>query len=157
MYTFLNRENAMPMRLAGLCEVHRKPADPEFTRQFYTMSGNLTGVGNDCSDPRRGEQTLGLGLPTICFGPDLRTARHQGARNARRRGCLPRHAEERVCLRLAAGRRSQHTSHGVRIFLNLPTRWRRRKGGGRRCPLRPMIEHARRPARCLISSRSEEV
>ncbi|MBI4443893.1 MAG: amidohydrolase family protein [Acidobacteria bacterium] len=45
--TFLNREKQMPIRFAALYEVHRRPTDPNVTRQFYRMTGNLTGMGND--------------------------------------------------------------------------------------------------------------
>jgi len=46
-FVLLNKENAMPMRFAALYEVHRRPADPNATRQFYRMTGNLTGLGDE--------------------------------------------------------------------------------------------------------------
>ena len=46
-YMWLDREKQMPIRFAALMEVHRRPADPEATRQFYRMTGNLTGMGSE--------------------------------------------------------------------------------------------------------------
>lgn len=46
-FVLLNRENALPVRFAALYEVHRRPADPDAIRQFYKMTGNLTGLGDD--------------------------------------------------------------------------------------------------------------
>lgn len=46
-FAWLNRENQMPIRFAALYEVHRHPNDPQVTRQFYRLTGNLTSLGND--------------------------------------------------------------------------------------------------------------
>ena len=47
VYTMLNRESRLPLRYAALMEGHRRPRDPNTIRQFYEMTGNLTGVGGD--------------------------------------------------------------------------------------------------------------
>ncbi len=46
-FALLNREEKMPIRFASLYEVHRNPNNPEYTREFYKLTGNLTGLGND--------------------------------------------------------------------------------------------------------------
>ncbi|MBI4443511.1 MAG: amidohydrolase family protein [Acidobacteria bacterium] len=46
-FMWLARENQMPIRFGALYEIHRRPNDPQVTRQIYRMTGNLTGMGND--------------------------------------------------------------------------------------------------------------
>ncbi len=47
VFTWLNREHQLPIRFATLYEVDRLPSDPQVLRRLYTMTGNLTGLGND--------------------------------------------------------------------------------------------------------------
>ena len=71
-FLWLNRENQMPLRFAMLYEVHRQPKDPQMTRQFYRMTGNLTGLGNDYLWIHGVASELwDASFPEACLGPDL--------------------------------------------------------------------------------------
>jgi predicted amidohydrolase YtcJ len=70
--TFLHREGEQPIRYGMLYEVHRKPNNPEFTRQFYTMTGNLVGIGDDYLWIHGVASELwDSSFPEACLGPDL--------------------------------------------------------------------------------------
>ena len=71
-FLMLNREKKMPIRFGALYEVHRKPADPNMTRQFYRMTGNLTNLGNDFLWIHGVASELwDASYPEGCLGPDL--------------------------------------------------------------------------------------
>ncbi|MBI4443360.1 MAG: amidohydrolase family protein [Acidobacteria bacterium] len=71
-FVLLNDEGQMPVRFAGLFESHRRPADPEVIKQFYRMTGNLTGVGDDTFwiHGVASEKWDAL-YPTACLGADI--------------------------------------------------------------------------------------
>ncbi|HWP85024.1 MAG TPA: amidohydrolase family protein [Terriglobia bacterium] len=70
-FTMLNREGKMPIRFAALYEVHRRPGDPEVTRNFYRLTGNLTGVGNDYFWIHGvASERWDTSFPMQCLGPD---------------------------------------------------------------------------------------
>ncbi|MBI4442562.1 MAG: amidohydrolase family protein [Acidobacteria bacterium] len=72
LYSLLRRENALPVRFGALMEVHRRPADPETTRQFYNMTGNLTGVGDDYLWINGvASEMWDAPFPMVCLGKDL--------------------------------------------------------------------------------------
>jgi len=45
--TYLNRTGQAPIRFMMNLETHRKPMNTEFAKQLYTITGNLTDLGND--------------------------------------------------------------------------------------------------------------
>jgi hypothetical protein len=62
----------MPIRFGALYEVHRMPNNPEFVRQFYKMTGNLTGIGDDWLWFHGVASELwDSSFPQECLGPDL--------------------------------------------------------------------------------------
>jgi len=70
-FTVLNREGKMPIRFAALYEVHRRPGDPEVTRNFYRLTGNLTGLGNDFLWIHGvASERWDTSFPMQCLGPD---------------------------------------------------------------------------------------
>ncbi|MBI4442992.1 MAG: amidohydrolase family protein [Acidobacteria bacterium] len=70
-FTWLEREKQLPVRFAALYEVHRRPADPQVTRQFYRMTGNLTGLGSDYLWIHGVASEFWDGpYPFACLGPD---------------------------------------------------------------------------------------
>lgn len=70
--TFLNREGQAPLRFMILMETHRRPAQPELIRQLYSMTGDLTGVGNDMMWMGGVASELwDSSFPQVCLGPDL--------------------------------------------------------------------------------------
>ncbi len=71
-FTELNREGKMPIRFAALYEVHRRPSDPEVTRSFYRMTGNLTGLGNDYLWIHGvASERWDTSFPMACLGDDM--------------------------------------------------------------------------------------
>ncbi|MBI4444023.1 MAG: amidohydrolase family protein [Acidobacteria bacterium] len=71
-YMWLDREKQMPLRLGALYEVHRFPNDPQITRQFYKMTGNLTGMGNDMVWIHGvASERWDTDFPQICLGADV--------------------------------------------------------------------------------------
>ena len=71
-FMLLNREKQMPIRFAALYETHRRPNDPEVTRQFYRMTGNLTGLGNDYLWIHGvASERWDTSFPMACLGPDV--------------------------------------------------------------------------------------
>jgi len=68
----LHREEQDPLRYAMLYEVHRKPNNPEFVRQFYTMTGNLMGMGDDrLWITGVASELWDSSFPQVCLGPDM--------------------------------------------------------------------------------------
>jgi hypothetical protein len=45
--TYLNRTKQAPIRFMMNLETHRKPMNTEFAKQLYTITGNLTDLGDD--------------------------------------------------------------------------------------------------------------
>ncbi len=75
--TYINREMDQPVRFGALYEVHRKPKDPQFVRDFYSYTGNLTGVGNDYLWFHGVASELwDSSFPQSCLGPDLPAPLH---------------------------------------------------------------------------------
>ncbi len=74
-FVYLNRTNQMPLRLSGHYETHRRAANPEFTKEFYQQTGNLTMLGgeNMWIDGVASERWDSLG-PDACLGPDFPAA-----------------------------------------------------------------------------------
>ena len=70
-FTWLNREGQLPVRFAGLFESHRRPADPDVTRQFYRMTGNLTGLGDDMMWVHGVASEMWDTPSGPCMGPDV--------------------------------------------------------------------------------------
>ena len=72
-FIWLNREKQLPVRFAGLYEVHRRPTNPQVTRQLYRMTGNLTGLGDDTMwiHGVASEKWDAL-FPLACLGPDVK-------------------------------------------------------------------------------------
>jgi predicted amidohydrolase YtcJ len=71
-FTMLNREGKMPIRFAALYEVHRRPGDPEVTRNFYRLTGNLTGLGSDFLWLHGvASERWDTSFPMSCLGPDM--------------------------------------------------------------------------------------
>jgi hypothetical protein len=55
-----------------LIEVHRRPSDPQFIRQLYKMSGNLTGIGDNMMWMGGVASELwDSSFPQHCFGNDM--------------------------------------------------------------------------------------
>jgi len=70
--TFLNREGEAPLRFMILIETHRRPAQPELIRQLYSMTGDLTGLGNDMMWMGGVASELwDSSFPQVCLGNDL--------------------------------------------------------------------------------------
>lgn len=71
-FVYLDRNKEMPLRLSGHYETHRRAANPEFTKEFYQQTGNLTGLGGDKMwiDGVASERWDSLG-PDACLGPDF--------------------------------------------------------------------------------------
>ncbi|MBI4442116.1 MAG: amidohydrolase family protein [Acidobacteria bacterium] len=71
-FAWLNRENQLPIRFAALYEVQRKANDPEIIRQFYRMTGNLTGLGNEWLWIHGvASERWDTDFPMACLGPDV--------------------------------------------------------------------------------------
>jgi len=71
-FALLNREEKMPIRFASLYEVHRNPNDPESTREFYKLTGNLTGLGNDYLWIHGvASERWDTSFPMACLGDDV--------------------------------------------------------------------------------------
>ena len=121
-FVWLNREKQMPVRFAGLYEVHRRPAEPDVTRQLYRMTGNLTGLGNETFWLHGvASEKWDILFPGACLGPDVEAP--------------PSIKQRELCLRegdmwwdtlqnaLEAGWRLAGIhgvgSHGARLFLQL--------------------------------------
>lgn len=121
-FMWLDREGQLPVRFAGLYETHRRPNDPNVTRQFYKLTGNLTGLGDEYFwiHGVASEKWDAL-FPTACLGPDVEA---------------PKNIKDReVCLRpgdmwwdvmqtaLESGWRLAGVhgvgSHGARLFLQM--------------------------------------
>ena|SRR5579885_2279419 len=70
--TFLNREGQAPLRFMILMETHRRPAQPDLIRQLYSMTGDLTGLGDDMMWMGGVASELwDSSFPQGCLGPDL--------------------------------------------------------------------------------------
>lgn len=71
-FALLNREEKMPIRFASLYEVHRNPNNPEYTRKFYKLTGNLTGIGNDYLWIHGvASERWDTSFPMACLGDDV--------------------------------------------------------------------------------------
>jgi predicted amidohydrolase YtcJ len=69
---YLNRQGVAPVRMMMLIEVHRKPNDPDFMRQLYKITGNLTGLGDDMMWMGGVASELwDSSFPQNCLGNDL--------------------------------------------------------------------------------------
>ena len=69
---FLNRTGLAPIRMMMLIEVHRRPNDPQFMRELYRYTGNLTGIGDDMMWMGGVASELwDSSFPQHCFGNDL--------------------------------------------------------------------------------------
>jgi predicted amidohydrolase YtcJ len=69
---FLNRQGVAPVRFMMLIEVHRRPGDPDFMRQLYRMTGDLTGIGDDKMWMGGVASELwDSSFPQHCFGNDM--------------------------------------------------------------------------------------
>ena len=56
----------------GLYEVRRLANDPNITRQFYKMTGNVTGLGNDWMWIHGvASERWDTSFPEMCLGPDV--------------------------------------------------------------------------------------
>lgn len=72
VFTWLNRENQLPIRFATLYEVDRLPSDPQVLRRLYTMTGNLTGLGNDMMWIHGvASERWDSDFPQACLGKDV--------------------------------------------------------------------------------------
>ncbi|MBI4444166.1 MAG: amidohydrolase family protein [Acidobacteria bacterium] len=68
----LDREKQMPIRFQVLYELAPRPVDPPAPRQFYAMTGNLTGMGSDYvwiggASAEKWDDDF----PLACLGPDV--------------------------------------------------------------------------------------
>ena len=104
--TYLNREAQAPVRFMILIETHRKPGLPELIRQLYTMTGDLTGLGNDM-----------MWMGGVASGAGIRSFRNSGL------GVDP------SALRTSKSARSARNRH---VVGRLKMRWNR-DGGWRAC------------------------
>ncbi|MCZ6492048.1 MAG: amidohydrolase family protein [Acidobacteria bacterium] len=146
-FSLLNREKKMPVRYAALYEVHRRPADPDVTRQFYRMTGNLTGLGNDYLWIHGVASELwDSSFPQVCLGPDIDAAPEVKAREK-----CPASGEmywDALRNALEAGWRLAGIhgvgSHGVRLFMQLIEEAMENTGMTAEDirNLRPTVEHA---------------
>ena len=71
-FTAMAVAGQLPIRFQGLYEVHRQPGSPEFTRQIYTRTGALTGLGGDYFWMGGvASERWDTGDIQACIGPDL--------------------------------------------------------------------------------------
>ncbi len=121
-FVWLGREGQLPVRFAALMEVHRRPTDPNATRQFYKMTGNLTGLGDDHLWIHGVASEFWDSLyPFACLGPDF-----VGDPKIKRREQCPQPGElwyDTLHNALSAGWRLAGIhgvgSHGVRLFIQM--------------------------------------
>lgn len=72
VFALLNREKQLPIRFGALYEIHRLPNDPNITRRVYTLTGNLTGLGNDWMWLHGvASERWDTDFPQSCLGPDV--------------------------------------------------------------------------------------
>ena len=124
-FILLNNEGQLPIRFAALYEVHRKPVNPEMTREFYKMSGNLTGFGNDNMWIHGvASERWDTDFPMACLGPDV-----EAAPEVKKREVCPKPGEmwwDTLQNALEAGWRLAgihgEGSHGVRLFIQMVER-----------------------------------
>ena len=146
-FSLLNREKKMPVRFASLYEVHRRPAAPDTTRNFYRMTGNLTGFGNDYLWIHGVASELwDSSFPQVCLGPDIEAPPEIKAREK-----CPQSGEmywDALRNAMESGWRLAGVhgvgSHGVRLFMQMIEEAMENTGMTAEDvrQLRPTVEHA---------------
>ena len=146
-FSLLNREKKMPIRFASLYEVHRRPAAPDATRNFYRMTGNLTGFGNDYFWIHGVASELwDSSFPQVCLGPDIEAPPEIKAREK-----CPQPGEmywDTLRNAMESGWRLAGVhgvgSHGVRLFMQMIEEAMENTGMTAEDirKLRPTVEHA---------------